>query len=206
MRAGPRMFQRRVFLTAALAVCTMASGVFAAEHDGDSRMVDKIRKEIVTLPNYGVFDSLSYRVDGSKVTLMGHASRPTLKTSAEKVVSKIEGVESVDNQIEVLPNSPNDDRVRAQAYVAIYGNPTLSRYNPNRGVPQDISQWLAHGISNDPPIGNHPIHIVVQNGNITLDGVVDTEGDKNVATAQARSVAGAFQVTNNLQVTGGKGK
>ena len=137
------------------------------------------------LPYYGVFDNLAYRVDGYKVTLMGQVTRPTLKTDAERVVKDIEGVEQVVNNIEVLPVSPNDDRLRMAAYRTIYGHAALNRYSLS-AVP--------------------PIHIIVNNGKIALEGVVANEGDKNIAGIQANQVPGAFAVTNNLRTeNGGQG-
>ena len=131
------------------------------------------------LPVLCVFDNLVYKVDGAKVTLFGEVTRPTLKSDAENVVKGIEGVESVDNQIEVLPLSPNDDRIRLAAYRAIYSKAPLQRYQLS-AVP--------------------PIHIIVKNGNITLEGVVANNGDKNIAEVAAKGVRGAFGVKSNLQV------
>lgn len=166
------------------------------------RMARAIQREILTLPEYGVFDSLRFSFKGSDgVTLRGFASRPILKSSAENVTKRVEGVEKVDNQIEVLPLSPNDDGIRLRAYIAIYGHPTLSRFNPNRGTPLFMSRMTAMtGITNNPPPGNHPVHIVVQNGNITLEGVLPTAGDRTIAELQANGVSGAFSVTNNIEV------
>jgi hyperosmotically inducible protein len=144
-----------------------------------NRVEREVRHELVTLPFYGVFDNLAFQVDGGTVTLLGQVSRPTLKTDAERVVKSIEGVERVINRIEVLPLSPYDDRIRLAAYRAIYGNTALNRY-ALQAVP--------------------PIHIIVKNGNVTLEGVVANEGDKNIADIQARSVPGVFSVTNNLRV------
>ena len=165
------------------------------------RIAKAIQKEILTLPNYGVFDDIRFGIKDYKVILNGYASRPTLKSSAEQVVKKIEGVQEVINNIEVLPLSPADDAVRARVYVAIYYNPVLSRYNPNRGVPayNSPARW-AGGITNDPPVGYHPIHIIVKNGNVILTGVVANEGDRNIANIQANSVSGAFSVDNQLAV------
>ena len=148
------------------------------------RVVKEVRHELVMLPYYGVFDFLSYKVgpDGS-VTLMGAAVRPTLKSDAENVVKKIEGVERVDNQIEVLPPSPNDDGIRRATFRAIYSSPQLSRY-----------AWQSV----------QSIHIIVKNGNVTLEGYVDTPQDKQVAEIQAKTVPGVFGVTDNLQVIPGK--
>ena len=132
------------------------------------------------LPFYGVFDNLSYKVDpDATVTLFGQVTRPTLKSDAENVVKRIEGVERVVNNIEVLPTSMMDDEIRRAAYRAIYGNEVLSQYQM-RAVP--------------------PIHIIVKNGHITLEGVVAREMDKQIAGMQANSVHGVFSVTNNLVV------
>lgn len=144
------------------------------------RIYKEVRHELVMLPFYGVFDNLAYKVDpDGTVTLLGQVSRPTLKSDAENVVKHIEGVEKVVNNIEVLPTSINDDQIRRAAYRAIYGNEVLSQYQM-RAVP--------------------PIHIIVKNGHITLEGVVAREMDKQIAGVQANSVHGAFSVTNNLVV------
>jgi len=164
-------------------------------------MAKEIQKGILTSSNYGVFDWLTFGINGYNVVLKGEASRPTLKDSAERIAKQVEGVAAVDNRIQVLPLSPNDDRIRAQTYARIYGSPSLSRYNPNRGTPLFISPArIAGGITNDPPIGFHPIHIIVRNGNITLQGVVDTAGDKAIAGMMANQVTGAFAVENELVV------
>ena len=143
------------------------------------RLEKEVRHELVMLPYYGVFDNLEYKVEGAKVTLIGQVARPTLKKDAEGVVKTIEGVESVDNRIEVLPLSPNCDRIRIATYRAIYGNDTLMLYGL-RAVP--------------------PIHIIVKNGNVALEGVVAKEMDKTLAGMQANSVPGVFSVKNDLRV------
>ncbi len=145
----------------------------------DSALIKKIRRELVTLPFYGVFDNLAYSVDGETVTLSGQVNRPTLKTDAERVVKRIEGVNNVVNRIEVLPLSPYDDRVRLAVLRAVYLQPALQRY----------------------ALGAIPsIHIIVRNGNVTLEGVVLHESEKNIAFLQANGVSGVFSVTNNLRV------
>jgi len=143
------------------------------------RISREVRHELLMLPYLGVFDNLAYKVEGYNVTLMGQVTRPTLKSDAENVVKKIEGVEHVDNQVEVLPPSPNDDRLRLQLYRAIYGFPALQKYA--LGVQQ-------------------PIRIIVNNGKVTLEGLVDNEADKNLAGLRANGVPGIFSVINNLQV------
>src|SRR6201997_1789908 len=145
---------------------------------GYERIVREVRHELVMLPFYGVFDNLAYKVDpDGTVTLMGQVARPTLKSDAENVVKRIEGVEKVVNDIEVLPTSINDDRIRRATYRAIYGNSVLSQYQL-RAVP--------------------PIHIIVKNGQVTLEGVVARAMDKQIAEVQAKSGPGAFSVTDNL--------
>jgi hyperosmotically inducible protein len=132
------------------------------------------------LPYYGIFDDLAFRVDDSTVTLLGAVTRPTLKSDAENVVKRIEGVTQVVNNIEVLPLSPMDNRIRIAEYRAIYGDPALATRYGYRALPS--------------------IHILVKNGNVTLVGVVASEGDKNIINARANSVPGVFSVTNNLRV------
>jgi hyperosmotically inducible periplasmic protein len=157
----------------------LALAAFSAAQPNQDKIIREVRHELVMLPYYGVFDNLAYRVDGSKVTLFGQVTKPTLKSDAERAVKKIEGVELVDNQIEVLPLSPNDDQIRRAAYRKIYSNPALQRYQMG-AVP--------------------PIHIIVKNGNITLVGVIDSDADKNLAGIAANGVPGSFKVTNDLTV------
>ena len=144
-----------------------------------TRTERKILHELVLLPYYNVFDNLQFRVEGSTAILTGQVTRPTLKSSAETFVERLEEIESVDNKIEVLPLSPRDDDIRMAVYRAIYYNPSFTRY-AIRAVP--------------------PIHIIVKNGNVTLEGVVATEADSNLAQLLARGVPGAFSLTNNLVV------
>jgi hyperosmotically inducible protein len=164
-----------------LTAFALAPSVQAQGDRARARLEREVRHELVMLPYYGVFDNMAFRVDGNTVTLLGQVTRPTLKTDAEGVVKDIEGVEKVVNQIEVLPLSPNDDRVRLAVYRAIYGHNTLNRY-ALQAVP--------------------PIHIIVKNGNVSLEGVVANEMDKNVAGIQAKTVSGVFAVQNNLRVEG----
>ena len=170
----------KVLLALSVALCAPA---FLAAQSQNSpayqRLVKEVRHELVMLPYLGVFDNLEYKVDGSTVTLVGQVTRPTLKSDAENVVKKIEGVEKVDNQIEVLPLSPNDDRIRRATYIALARSPQLDRY---------FMQAVA------------PIRIIVKNGNVTLEGVVGDKGDSDVANITANGVSGAFSVTNHLRV------
>ena len=157
--------------------------VFAQERAVSPRATERIEKEVrhefLMLPYVNVFDNLAYKVEGYNVTLLGQVTRPSIKSDAEKAVKSIEGVERVDNQIEVLPPSPNDDRLRIRLFRAIYGYEPLEKYN--MGV-------------------NKPIRIIVKNGHVTLEGVVDSEADKNLAGIRANGVPDVFSVTNNLRV------
>jgi hyperosmotically inducible protein len=146
---------------------------------GEDRIAREARHELVMLPYYGVFDNLAFRVEGDTVTLLGEVTRPTLKSDAEAAVKRIEGVERVDNQIEVLPLSPMDDQIRMAEYRAIYGNSPLDRY-ALQAVP--------------------PIHIIVKNGHVTLVGAVATAMDKQMAVMRAKSVPGVFSVDDQLRV------
>ena len=163
----------------ALASAAWGRQAAAPSEAATARITKEVRHELVMLPYLDVFDNLAYKVDGYNVTLMGQVTTPTLKSDAENVVKRIEGVEHVDNQIEVLPLSPNDDRIRRALYRAIYNYPPMQKY--------------AMGVQK-------PIRIIVKNGNATLEGVVDNQGDKNIANIRARAVPGVFSVTNNLQV------
>jgi hyperosmotically inducible protein len=168
------------------------------------RIVKDIQKKLGGLTNYSVFDWITFGIQGKTVILKGYASRPTLKDEAGRSVKGIAGVDSVDNQIEVLPLSPNDDRIRAAVYNRIYTNPVLSKYNANAGNirratgPGPNIAAMAGGITQSPPIGFHAIHIIVKNGNVTLFGVVLNQTDAAVAEMQANSAPGAFSVDNNL--------
>ena len=145
----------------------------------EERIVREVRHELLMLPYFGVFDNIAFKVNGYEVTLLGQVVRPSLKSDAENAVKRIEGVEKVDNQIEVLPPSNMDDRIRLQVFQAIYRYPALQKYE--LGVQK-------------------PIRIIVKSGHVTLEGVVDSESDKNLAGVRANTVPGTFAVTNNLQV------
>jgi hyperosmotically inducible periplasmic protein len=168
-------------------------------------MAKEIRKQIVTQPQYGVFDFIHFAIQGDTVILRGMASRPVLKSSIENSVKRINGVKTVTNEIEVLPLSNNDDRIRATVYASIYRYPPLQRYTSNRGGASRMQPSVARaagGITNDPPIGYHAIHIIVKNGNVILTGVVDSDSDFAMAEMRANMVPGVFSVDNQLQVAG----
>jgi hyperosmotically inducible protein len=145
----------------------------------EARIAKEVRHELLMLPYFGVFDNIGFQVSGGTVTLVGQVTRPTLKSDAENVVKHIEGVAHVDNKIEVLPPSSMDDQLRLALFRAIYGYPSLEKYS--LGVQK-------------------PIRIIVKSGHVTLEGVVDSEADKNTAGIRANGVPGIFSVTNNLRV------
>ncbi|MBV8845624.1 MAG: BON domain-containing protein [Bryobacterales bacterium] len=178
-----------------------ASGL-DAKQQATLKLAQEVRRRIITQPQFGVFDHIHFAIEDNTVILRGRASRPILKSNIENAVRRIEGVSKVENEIEVLPLSPNDDRLRAALYASIYGFPALQRYTSNRGGPRNFPSVAraAGGITNDPPIGRHAIHIIVENGHVTLTGVVDSEADLAIAGMRANIVPGVFSVDNDLQV------
>ncbi len=168
------------FTTMILLVILSIFGVMPgiAKNNTDYVLNEKVRHELVMLPYFGVFDNLSYKLEAGKVILFGQVTRPTLKSDAARVVARIEGVDEVINQIEVLPLSNFDDRIRVATYRAIYSQTGLDRL-ALQSVP--------------------PIHIIVKNGAVILEGVVLNEGDKTRAFLAANGVSNVFSVTNNLR-------
>ena len=142
-------------------------------------LAEKVRHELVMLPYYDVFDNLEFQVNGSEVTLLGQVDWPTTKSDAENVVKRIPGVTAVHNRIEVLPLSPFDNQIRRAVFRAVYSQAPLSRYAMG-AVPQ--------------------IHIIVKNGNVTLEGVVGNAGDRTIAGIAANRVPGVFSVKNDLRI------
>jgi hyperosmotically inducible protein len=172
-----------VLLSFALAPTMIAQTEYGQSvSPSEARIQKEVRHELLMLPYFGVFDYIAFQVKGDTVILQGEVTRPTLKSDAENVVKHIEGVQQVINNIEVLPPSPMDDQLRLALYRAIYGYPALEKY--------------ALGVQK-------PIRIIVKNGRVTLEGVVDSETDKNLVTVRANSVPGIFSVTNNLRVVQG---
>jgi hyperosmotically inducible periplasmic protein len=153
----------------------------AEEAPQESLLVREVRHQLLVLPFNSVFDNLLFTMEGDKVILSGQVVRPSLKKHAEAAVKSIEGVGSVDNRIEVLPTSAADNDLRRTVYRAIFEDSVLSRY---------AIQALP------------PIHIIVKTGKVSLEGSVESEGDKNLAAIRAGSVANVLGVTNNLVVHG----
>jgi len=169
-----------VFVGLSLAMA-LSAGAWADQHispRAQQRLEREVRHELAMLPFYGVFDNLTFQVDGYAVRLSGQVTRPTLRYDAEQSVKGIEGVERVHNEIEVLPLSPHDDRIRMAVFRALFFDGPLQRY-AMQAVP--------------------PIHIIVKGGHVTLEGVVANEGDKNMANLLANRVPGLFSVTNKLR-------
>lgn len=164
--------------------CAIVAPAFATSVDtGNARLEQRLNGEVrhalVMIPQFTIFDNLAYRVDGNTVTLFGQVRNAVIKDVAEKSVKRLEGVDRVDNRIEVLPASFNDDRIRNQVARAVFGDARFSSY-AIQSVP--------------------PIHIIVKNGQVDLVGVVRTQADKNTAFIRANGVPGVFSVKNDLQV------
>ena len=182
MKKLTRLRNKLFFGTLALALSSALASAqdnAAAANNAALAINKKVRHELIMMPYVTIFDNLSYKVEGGTVTLYGKVTRPILKDEAGRLVSRIEGVEHVDNQIEVLPLSGFDNQIRRATARAIYGYPMLNRYGS----------------------GTQPsIRIIVENGHVTLEGVVNNQADKNVAGIRANSVPGVFSVTNELRV------
>lgn len=181
-----KTFKSRIIALFALFAITVSAALGASVPTNEQslnreQIAKKVRRELVTLPYYGVFDNLAYKIEGPTVTLYGQVYRPTTRADAERRISKIKGIERVINNIEVLPLSSFDDSVRARTFRALVRTGGLDRYM--RGA-------------------NPSIHIIVNRGQVSLEGVVSGKGDKQLAYFAARGVTGAFSVTNNLRVEG----
>ena len=145
----------------------------------ENQIAHEIRHQLHVLPYYSVFDYIAFTVDGGKVTLTGYVLRPTLRADAEAAVRSLEGVTSVKNLIEVLPKSPTDDDFRRAVYRSVFEDSTLQRY----------------AVSEVPVI-----HIILRNGEVTLEGSVATEAEKSLASTRASSVSGITSVKNNISI------
>ncbi len=153
---------------------------FMPGEPNEAQLMKEVRHQLLLLPYYGVFDDIAFKAEGGTITLMGAVTRPPLKSGAEGVVKRVNGVTAVVNQIEVLPLSPNDDRIRRAEYRAIYGDSALSDRYGFRALPS--------------------IHILVKNGNVQLEGSVANKFDYNLINIRSKGVAGAFSVVNDLQI------
>jgi hyperosmotically inducible protein len=179
-------------LSAASLLCNAQTNAQQQHHDdafipgnaNESRIVQEVRHQLVMLPYYTIFDDLGFRVNGGTVMLEGEVTNPVLKSDAEGVTKRVEGVTNVINNIEVLPVSPMDWQIRRAVARTIYGDPQIGDRYGNQALP--------------------PIHIIVKNGNVTLEGVVANTFDKNLINVRVNSVPNVFKVTNNLVVENSK--
>jgi hyperosmotically inducible protein len=171
--------------------------------------IEELRKELLQLPYYGVFDFLAFSYDKGTATLMGYAYQPALKSDAKRAAKRVSGVDEVIDKIEELPPSPGDDEIRWRTYYAIYRDPFLSHYAPGGAflwghrhslAGPGLRPFAAGPFFGFEAAGDYPIHIIVKNGRVTLLGVVDSEADKTVAGIRAREVPGTFGVENDLMV------
>jgi len=157
----------------------VAKPAASAPNPEEPQLSHEIRHQLFVLPYYSVFDYIAFRLDGDKVTLTGYVLRPTLRADAEAAVKSLEGVSSVKDLIEVLPKSPSDDDSRRAVYRAIFEDSTLQRYAVS-----------------DVPV----VHIIVRNGEVTLEGAVATDAEKNLASTRTSGVPGISGVKNNLSI------
>ncbi len=214
---SPRLVRRTLRVLAAALVFSLAAPVVLAQDATPSatwsqedtlRIAKEVQKRLASLTNYNVFDWITFGFHGKTVVVKGYASRPILKSDVTNTLKGIPGVESVDNQIEVLPLSNMDDQIRVGVYNRIYTQPALRKYNANQGTVRQATgpgrsiARAAGGVTNDPPIGFHAISIIVKNGNVILYGVVNNDADKAIAGMQANSTPNAFSVDNDLVVQG----
>jgi hyperosmotically inducible protein len=173
-------FARTLGLGLALGLALLPAALAAStSYQSELVTAEKVRKQIVKLPFYSIFDHITFRLDDGVVTLDGSVYRPSLRKSAERVALNVEGVNSVVNNIEILPTSFHDDRIRLAVARSIFTNSVLDRYAMQ---------------------SNPPIHVIVRNGDVTLEGVVNREMERNVAGIVANGVPGVFSVTNNLRL------
>jgi osmotically-inducible protein OsmY len=170
---------KQTILTGAAMLLTLASSAWAIPQTGNAQVAEQVRKEIVTLPFYSIFDNVEFQLNDGTLELSGQVYRPVMKKMIERAAQRVSGVNSVVNNIEILPLSSFDDQIRIALARQLYRSEVLSRY-AIQAVP--------------------PVHIVVKNGNVTLEGVVGSELEKNVAFHIANGIHGVFSVTNNLRI------
>jgi hyperosmotically inducible periplasmic protein len=183
-RSLPNPGNRLVFYLLPFTVIALLAAAASAQAARDTPKEQKglsreVYHQLALLPHLTVFDNLQYQVNGNNVTLAGETSQPINKSDAESAVKSIEGVGNVTNNIKVLPLSPMDNQTRIAEFHAIYSFPSLEKY----------AQFATQ-----------TIHIIVDNGHVTLEGLVDSQADKDAAGLRANSVPNVFSVTNNLQV------
>ncbi|HSR49985.1 MAG TPA: BON domain-containing protein [Acidobacteriota bacterium] len=191
---------RRV-VTALAIIAVMTGPVWAQT----TPLEQEVQKELRRLTGFGAFDWIHFSVQGGTVYLSGMVREPTLRREAEEAAKRVEGVESVNNEIQVLPVSTVDDRIRIAVYSAVYGHPQLRKYLPGGGsvnIPPSPRGRTATELvkTGQFHLGHHAIHIIVERGHVTLLGVVNNRQDSKIAEIQAKSVDGVFSVDNGLKV------
>jgi hyperosmotically inducible periplasmic protein len=193
---------------AGLMAIAVVSGVMVASAGPSAQSLSarettsSVQRALERLPYYGVFDFMAFNVDRGAVTLTGYAYHGSLRNAAESATRRTSGVDEVANRIELLPASQNDDRIRWATFYSIYTDAFLSRYAP--GGPDQIRREIYDSRrfpGMHQPLGLYAIHIVVRNGHTTLFGIVDNEGDRQIAEVRAREVTGVFSVNNEIVVT-----
>ena len=189
---------RRVFLI--LILLMFAAAVPGAQSVSERQQVFEIEHELEQLPTYGVFDFINFSYDRGKVTLTGYTYQGGLKSHAANAVKRVSGVDEVDNKIELLPASSNDDRIRWATFYKIYGDNSLSRYSPGGEMGARYEVRQARRFLGTQPFGVYPIHIIVKNGRTTLMGFVGSDMDRRLAEMRAHEVTGTFGVENQLVV------
>jgi hyperosmotically inducible protein len=190
----------RLFAGTLVGVMALATVAPTAQSVAVRQATERVRTALERLPRYGVFDFVGFELDRGSVTLVGYAYQGQLKSDAAATVSRLDGIEEVGNQIEILPASQNDDRIRWSTFVNIYTDSFLSRYAPGGGMGAYHDALRFRRFPGLQPFGNYPIHIVVNRGRTTLYGIVDSESDKMIAGVRAREIPGVFGVTNELVV------
>jgi osmotically-inducible protein OsmY len=190
-----------LFTTAVLAAAVVGSTGVGAQNLGVKETTHSIRQALERLPYYGVFDFLAFSVERGTVSLVGYTYTGNLKWDAEHAVKRVSGVDEVANRLEILPASQNDDRIRRATFYRIYTDSFLSRY-ASGGSRAALYEALEFGrFPGRQPFGTYPIHIIVKHGRMTLLGVVDNPGDRQIAEFRAREVDGVFKVDNELVIS-----
>jgi hyperosmotically inducible periplasmic protein len=190
------------FAALVLTVALVGSAAPGAQNRASQQTTFEVEQELLRLSNYGVFDFIAFGVDRGTVTLEGYSYSGSLKSQAARAVKRVPGVDTVENRIEELPASPNDDRIRWATFRRIYGDGFLSRYAPAGEMGTRYELQRSRQFPGMQPFGTYPIHIIVRGGRTTLMGTVDSKTDKFMAEVRAREVTGVFSIENALVVEG----
>jgi osmotically-inducible protein OsmY len=180
---------------------TLSLQVLHAQGATDQRRIESVRQSLQRLPNYSVFDVIAFRVDRATVVLTGFVYSPNLRKDAEQAAKWAYGIDTVDNQLEELSASVNDERIRKATFASIYTDDFLSRYAPGGPLRAQAEAAEPERFAGMRFLGTYPIHIVVNGGRTTLIGAVGNASDRQLAEARAREVTGVFKVENELVVS-----